>query len=86
MDYETLRVAYSWYNVSTTGRLEQGMKDLLTIAKQEDFDVFNALDIMENESFMQNLKFQMGDGRLQYYFYNYRVRNIDPNDIGIVLV
>ena len=22
MDYDTLRVAYSWYNVSTTGRLE----------------------------------------------------------------
>ena len=33
MDYDTLKVGYSFYNVSTTGRLEQGMKDLLTIAK-----------------------------------------------------
>lgn len=34
MDYDMLKVAYSWYNVSTTGRLEQGVKDLLVIAKQ----------------------------------------------------
>ena len=32
-DYKTLRVAYSWYNISTTDRLEQGMKDLLVLAK-----------------------------------------------------
>lgn len=86
MDYDLLKVAYSWYNVSTTGRLEQGMKDLLIIAKQEDFDVFNCLDLMENESFMKNLKFGVGDGRLQYYMYNYRVKGIQPSDVGIVLV
>ena len=33
LDYDTLRVAYSWYNVSTTDRLDQGMKDLLVLAK-----------------------------------------------------
>ena len=62
------------------------MKDLLVIAKQLDFDVFNCLDLMENESFLKNLKFGMGDGRLQYYFFNYRVKNIQPSDVGIVLV
>jgi len=85
-DYDTLKVAYGWYNVSTTGRLEQGMKDLLIIAKQEEFDVFNALDLMENGEVFQNLKFGIGDGRLQYYMYNYRVKGIEPKDVGIVLV
>jgi glycylpeptide N-tetradecanoyltransferase len=85
-DYDTLKVAYSWYNVSTTDRLEQGMKDLLIIAKQEEFDVFNALDLMENAQVFQNLKFGIGDGRLQYYMYNYRVKGIEPKDVGIVLV
>ena len=40
------------------------MRDLLILAKQEDFDVFNALDVMENESFLKELKFGIGDGRL----------------------
>ena len=66
MDYDLLKVAYAWYNVSTTGRLEQGMKDLLTIAKQNDFDVFNCLDLMDNESFLTNLSqatvWRSGDG------------------------
>jgi len=29
------------------------MYDALILAKQQDFDVFNALDIMENESFLK---------------------------------
>ena len=62
------------------------MRDLLVLAKQNNFDVFNALDVMENESFLKELKFGIGDGRLQYYFYNYRVKGINPSDVGMVLV
>eukprot|EP00913_Durusdinium_trenchii_P033127 g31016.t1 len=38
------------------------MYDALILAKQLDFDVFNALDVMENESFLKELKFGIGDG------------------------
>ena len=62
------------------------MRDLLILAKQNNFDVFNALDVMENETFLKDLKFGIGDGRLQYYFYNYRVKGINPSDVGMVLV
>ena len=48
--------------------------------------MFNCLDLMDNASFLKNLKFGVGDGRLQYYFYNYRVKGIEPKDVGIVLV
>ena len=40
-------------------------QDALILAKKEDFDVFNALDLMENKSFLENLKFGIGDGNLQ---------------------
>ena len=50
--YNTLRVAYSFYNVSTTNRLKQGMEDLLVIARDAGYDVFNALDVMDNEEFI----------------------------------
>ena len=29
------------------------MKDMLTVAKQKDFDVFNALDLMDNAEFLK---------------------------------
>ncbi|KAI7985078.1 Glycylpeptide N-tetradecanoyltransferase 1 [Camellia lanceoleosa] len=49
------------------------MNDALIVAKQNDYDVFNALDVMQNESFLKELKFGPGDGKLHYYLYNYRV-------------
>ena len=29
------------------------MKDMLTVSKQQDFDVFNALDSMDNAEFLK---------------------------------
>ena len=85
-DHNTLRVAYSYYNVSTTGRLRDGMQELLVRAREMEFDVFNALDVMENKTFLEELKFGIGDGELHYYLYNWRIKNISPTDLGMVLV
>lgn len=41
-------------------------------AAQKGFDVFNALDLMENKTFLEKLKFGIGDGNLQYYLYNWK--------------
>lgn len=42
------------------------MKEALILAKQKDVDVVNALDLMENEEFLKDLKFGPGDGTLHY--------------------
>ena len=55
--YKTLFAAYSYYNVSS--RLPSLMRDMLTIAKQNNFDVFNALDLMENKQFLKVIFFRM---------------------------
>ena len=39
------------------------------------FDVFNCLNIMQNRDFIQDLKFGIGDGILNYYMYNYLLGN-----------
>ena len=52
---------------------------------QSDFDVFNALDLMENTEFLEKLKFGIGDGNLQYYLYNWRCPNMEPKRVGLVL-
>ncbi|KAL4269705.1 hypothetical protein GQ457_HM000850 [Hibiscus cannabinus] len=86
-NYSILKAAYSYYNVSTKTPLLQLMNDALIVAKQKDFDVFNALDVMHNESFLKELKFGPGDGQLHYYLYNYRIRNaLRPSELGLVLL
>ena len=52
------------------------MKYTLIFAKElvpdgTRFDVFNCLNIMQNREFLQELKFGVGDGVLNYYMYNY---------------
>jgi len=85
-DHNTLRVAYSYYNVSNSDRLRDGMQEILVRAKKLDFDVFNCLDVMENTKFLEELKFGVGDGELHYYLFNWRIKGIVPADLGMVLV
>ena len=81
-----MRAAYSYYNVVSSVKWEQIMYDALILAKQLDFDVFNALDVMENESFLKELKFKIGDGHLQYYLYNWKCPDLNPPEVALVLL
>jgi len=85
-EYNSLKAAYSYYNVATTVSMEDLMLDALILAKRCDFDVFNALDLMDNREFIDKLKFGMGDGNLQYYLFNWRTADITPNETGLVLL
>ncbi|KAL1538165.1 glycylpeptide N-tetradecanoyltransferase [Salvia divinorum] len=85
--HSVLKAAYSYYNVSTKTPLLQLMNDALIVAKKKDFDVFNALDVMQNESFLKELKFGPGDGKLHYYLYNYRLKHVlKSSELGLVLL
>ena len=63
------------------------MKYALIQAKKNNFDVYNALDIMNNQDFLDELKFMPGDGYLHYYLYNWNVnQRISAREIGFILV
>ncbi|KAI6045692.1 N-myristoyl transferase [Pisolithus marmoratus] len=53
-------------------RLVHLIGDALIIANQAKFDVFNAVTLMDNVSFFDDLKFGAGDGLLNFYLYNWR--------------
>jgi glycylpeptide N-tetradecanoyltransferase len=73
-------------------RLNGLMNDALILAKQVytlspfrltsliwpqfNFDVFNALTLLDNPLFLEQQKFGPGDGQLHYYLFNYRARPI----------
>lgn len=71
----------------------------LTAFAKFNFDVFNALTLLDNPLFLEQQKFGVGDGQLHYYLYNYRTapiaggvdakNNVDASKrggIGVVMV
>uniref|UniRef100_A0A2M4BJ70 Glycylpeptide N-tetradecanoyltransferase n=1 Tax=Anopheles marajoara TaxID=58244 RepID=A0A2M4BJ70_9DIPT len=84
--HKYVKAAYSFYNVSTKTPWLDLMNDGLISAKNLGFDVFNALDLMDNKQFLMPLKFGIGDGNLQYYLYNWRCPNMQPENVGLILL
>lgn len=85
--YKQFRAAYSYYNVANTVSETDLISDALTLAIKEDFDVYNALNILDNTKIFEELKFSQGDGNLHYYFYNWRLNQpLHPSEMGIVLL
>uniref|UniRef100_A0A672GFD2 Glycylpeptide N-tetradecanoyltransferase n=1 Tax=Salarias fasciatus TaxID=181472 RepID=A0A672GFD2_SALFA len=83
--HRSLKAAYSFYNIHTKTPLLDLMNDALILAKLKGFDVFNALDLMENKVFLEKLKFGIGDGNLQYYLYNWKCPPMDPDKVGFAV-
>ncbi|KAF8163391.1 N-myristoyl transferase [Crassisporium funariophilum] len=87
--YPTLEAAYLFYYASDAGlasrdEQDENLKkqlmaligDALIVANEAKFDVFNALTLMDNVPILQDLKFGVGDGFLNYYLYNWRTSTL----------
>lgn len=85
-DHQTLFAAYNYYTVAAKTPLKDLMGDALILAKSEGFDVFNALDLMDNSTFLEELRFGRGDGELHYYVYNWRPSPCKPEEVALVLL
>ncbi|KAG6874231.1 hypothetical protein C0995_003777 [Termitomyces sp. Mi166 len=83
--FPVLEAAYLFYYATETAfvdgaeesgrlkkRLEAVVGDALVVANKANFDVFNALTLMDNVPILQDLKFGIGDGILNFYLYNWR--------------
>ncbi|RPA98148.1 N-myristoyl transferase [Choiromyces venosus 120613-1] len=87
---ETIRAVYLFYYASETAfskspdakkelkaRLNALIHDALILAKKLNFDVFNALTLLDNALFLEEQKFGAGDGSLHYYLFNWRTAAIN---------
>ncbi|KAK3720121.1 glycylpeptide N-tetradecanoyltransferase [Vermiconidia calcicola] len=57
-------------------RLRGLMHDALVLAKKDDYHVFNALTLLDNPLFLKEEKFEPGDGKLNYYLFNWRTESL----------
>ncbi|XP_076153971.1 glycylpeptide N-tetradecanoyltransferase 1b [Alosa pseudoharengus] len=83
--HRRLKAAFCLYYAHTLTPLPQLMEDVMVLAKARGFDVFTALDVMENRSVMDQLKFCPADGRMHYYLYNWRCPGLTTDKVGLVL-
>ncbi|KAL8716678.1 MAG: hypothetical protein Q9225_006014 [Loekoesia sp. 1 TL-2023] len=84
--HDSVRAAYMFYYATEAAfadnekglkeRLNELMNDALVTAKKFNFDVFNALTLLDNPLFLEQQKFGPGDGQLHFYIYNYRAHPI----------
>jgi len=61
-------------------------KDALILAKKDGFDVFNVTEVCQHKRILADNLFNVGDGKLHHYLYNWKVPNCNPEDIGIILM
>lgn len=81
-----MKAAYLYYYTATKTPLDVLMKAALVLARKTEHDVFNCLNIMDNQQFLEHLKFGPGNGNLMFYLYNYVIPNVKPQQLGMVLV
>lgn len=84
--HKTLNAAYLFFVAAPTTPITDVMQDALVLARQNDFDVFNALDLARHGEFFKDLKFHIGDGELHYYLYNWKCRPLANNTNSLVLL
>lgn len=84
--YKTLFAAFCYYMVPKKHTMMEIMKAALILARNDKFDVFNALDIMDNKPVFEELHFGVGNGNLYYYLYNWSLKKLPSTSIGTVLV
>ncbi|ORX92262.1 glycylpeptide N-tetradecanoyltransferase 2-like protein [Basidiobolus meristosporus CBS 931.73] len=69
-----------------TQRLQVLVHNVLVLAKNAGFDVMNALELMHNFEFVEELMFDPGDGDLNYYLYNWRCPPIKNEEMALIML
>ncbi|KNH07523.1 N-myristoyl transferase [Perkinsela sp. CCAP 1560/4] len=84
---EKVNAAYCFYFASSSTRQSALIQCALVSAQKEGFDVFNVLNILDlGAAELLDLKFNEGDGFLNYYLFNYQFPAIPSSLVGVVML
>lgn len=85
--YSNLKTGFMWYYAAPDDEsLKQLVNDALVMAHQEGFDCMNALDGMSNNKYLTDLKFAEGDGKLNFYLFNWKCPAIPTERQGFLVI
>ncbi|MEN2497242.1 MAG: glycylpeptide N-tetradecanoyltransferase [Marteilia pararefringens] len=84
---QDLKAAFLYYYAYKDEILfKKALLQLMYILKERNYDLLNCLDIMKNSSFIDDLRFLKGTGKLNYCLYNYNVNDIESKDVALVFL
>ena len=85
-----IRTANASYHInrSTTTTRAAILKEVLSRAKAEGFDVYSVLDMMGFDEWMESDggRFLKSNGGVYYYLFNYQCKEMTPQQIGLVVL
>jgi glycylpeptide N-tetradecanoyltransferase len=80
--YDKIKSGYLYYYTSNYETPYRLIKNILIIARDEGQSVFSCTNIMENNDILRELNFVEGGSKLNYYLYNWKVRDMLNNQIA----
>ncbi|XP_029954300.1 glycylpeptide N-tetradecanoyltransferase 2-like [Salarias fasciatus] len=83
--HTALRAAHLLYVASTATDQVDLVEDALVLAKAKGFDLFCALDAMNNTGFLEKLKFNVSHTEVHYYLYNWMCPRMTPDKVGLII-
>lgn len=83
---KTISKGSLFYYTAINNTVFSVINNLLKCAYKNGVDVFCALNVMEHGYILSDLYFERFDQDMHYYFYNWRVRNLCPKQIGLLVM
>lgn len=85
---KSVKMADLYYVVSNKTPLAELIQNALIKAKKHGIDVFGAMDVMHNQTFLDDagLKFKKDEGCLDFYVTNVEFGPIQPEKNGLLSV
>ena len=80
--YDKLNCVYLYYYTTINNSIYSLFSELLQKIRTDNIDIINLFDLMENRFILNDFMINPGDGKLNYYLYNWKTWTLPNNSIG----
>jgi glycylpeptide N-tetradecanoyltransferase len=77
---------YLYYYFNNKTSLKELVNGVIYLAKNKNIDAIDCIDILDYKSVFNELKFKLGNGSINYFFYNWNIPQIESNELGYFMV
>lgn len=78
---KNIKISGAYLSIVCGQNYKDMVNDLISASYKEKCDVFNGINIGNNEEVFDSLEFLKGTGELKYYLYNWKIGKINKKDI-----
>lgn len=82
--HEFIKKAVLFYYTCLNETCYRLIKDILIVARNNNIDVVDAMDLMENQYILKELGFEQGNGTLHYYLYNWKIKQLKNSQVATI--